>query len=104
MASKKEIEKAIVVKSKISRIFNVIVSIVSIICCMLFAFLFALKKIKLTTAGVLIPLCLMIYLLMGLLSLVGSKENRKSVMIIYIIAISLSGIVLFLSLIYASIH
>ncbi len=104
MASRQEYEKAIAVKSKFSRILNIIVSVLSIIAIIIIAFLCALGNIKLTTAGIWIPLLLMVYLLMGLFSLIGSNENRKSVMIIYIVAISLCGILLFFSVIYASVH
>ncbi len=104
MASRQEVERAITVKNKVSKIINIIISVLSIIAIIIIAFLCVFHKINLTTAGILIPLFLMIYLLMGLFSLMGTNENRKSVMIIYIIAISLCGILLFFSIIYKSVH
>ncbi|MCR5705996.1 MAG: hypothetical protein K6G48_04310 [Acholeplasmatales bacterium] len=97
-------DRAVAIKGKLSKILNVIVSVVSIIVSIITAFLYAAGKVEMTTAGIIIPAALLIYLVMGVLTLVGSNEKRKSVMIIYIIGISICAVILFISVIYASVH
>ena len=92
---------AIAIKAKISRVLNVIISIVSMIVCIVTAFVYAAGHMKMTTAGMIIPGALLVYLVMGLLTLVYSNEKRKSVMIIYIVGISLCAIAFILTFIYA---
>ncbi len=100
----KDYEKALIIRGKIAKVVNIVLSVISIIAVIITAFLCALNKIDIVKAGIIIPLSLIVYLLMGVLSLVGSKENRKAVMIVYIIAISICGILLFVSIIYSKVH
>ncbi len=100
----KDYEKALIIKGKISKVVNIILSIISIIVVIITAFLCALNKIEFVKAGIIIPLALMVYLFMGVLSLIGTKENRKPVMVIYITAISICGVLLFISIIYSKVH
>ncbi len=102
--NRSDYERAVAIKAKLSKIFNVVVSITAIIVSIVTAFLCAAGSIEPAIAGIIIPAALLIYLVMGVLTLVGTNETRKSVMIIYIIGISLCAVILFISVIYASIH
>jgi len=102
--NRSDYERAVAIKAKLSKIFNVIVSITAIIVSIVTAFLCAAGSIEPAIAGIIIPAALLIYLVMGVLTLVGTNETRKSVMIIYIIGISLCAVILFISVIYASVH
>lgn len=100
--NKSDYERALIIKDKIYKWANVIISIACIIVAVVTAFLCALKAIDLKTAGVIIPAAMLIYLVMGLLSLIHTEEKRKTVMIIYIVGISLCAVLLFISVIYKS--
>ncbi len=102
--NRSDYERAVAIKAKLSKIFNVLVSITAIIVSIVTAFLCAAGSIEPAIAGIIIPAALLIYLVMGVLTLVGTNETRKSVMIIYIIGISLCAVILFISVIYASVH
>ena len=102
--NRSDYERAVAIKTKLSKIFNVVVSITAIIVSIVTAFLCAAGSIEPAIAGIIIPAALLIYLVMGVLTLVGTNETRKSVMIIYIIGISLCAVILFISVIYASVH
>jgi hypothetical protein len=102
--NRSDYERAVAIKAKLSKIFNVVVSITAIIVSIVTAFLCAAGSIEPAIAGIIIPAALLIYLVMGVLTLVGTNETRKSVMIIYIIGISLCAVILFISVIYASVH
>ena len=102
--NRSDYERAVAIKAKLSKIFNVVVSITAIIVSIVTAFLCAAGSIEPAIAGIIIPAALLIYLVMGVLTLVGTNETRKSVMMIYIIGISLCAVILFISVIYASVH
>ncbi len=102
--NRSDYERAVAIKAKLSKIFNVVVSITAVIVSIVTAFLCAAGNIEPAIAGIIIPAALLIYLVMGVLTLVGTNETRKSVMIIYIIGISLCAVILFISVIYASVH
>ena len=102
--NRSDYERAVAIKAKLSKIFNVVVSITAIIVSIVTALLCAAGSIEPAIAGIIIPAALLIYLVMGVLTLVGTNETRKSVMIIYIIGISLCAVILFISVIYASVH
>ena len=97
-----EINEKLILKAKISRIVNITLTILSVVVMIITAFLFATNVISKGVAGLLIPGSLAVYLLMGVLS--NINEKRKSVMILYIVLLSLSILVFYFDLIYFQIH
>lgn len=91
-------EKDLLLRAKISKYVNVALTIISMIVVIIAAFLLATKNISGVVAGLIIPGALMVYLLMGVLS--NRYEDRRPVMIIYIVLLSICAVAFFIDLIY----
>lgn len=86
-----------ILKLKISKYINIVLTIISITVVIISMFLLAGNIISGKAAGIIIPAALLVYLIMGVLS--NRYENRKVVMAIYITLISICAIILFIFII-----
>lgn len=91
-------EDVALLKYKLNKFFNIFFTIASVIVVIVCAFLLSYGKISKGTAGIIIPLALIVYLFMGVLS--NRYEKRKPVMIIYIVLMVICIIVLFFDIVW----
>ncbi len=99
---KKTPEEMALLKYKVNRALNIIITILSVVVIIICAFLVSYGKIDKGTAGVIIPLALIVYLVMGVLS--NRYEKRKTVMIIYIVLITICALVFFIDLVWMGVN
>lgn len=99
--TKEEYENAVRIRAKIHKIVNITITIISIVVAIVSMLLAMMGIISYALMGVIVPLALAIYLLMGVL--VAHNDQRKGVMIFYIIMISICLIVFLFDLFYFNI-
>ncbi|MGM9972287.1 MAG: hypothetical protein ACI35W_07750 [Anaeroplasmataceae bacterium] len=99
--TKEEYENAVRIRAKIHKIVNITITIISIVVALVAMLLAVMGIISFAIMGVIVPLALAIYLLMGVL--VAHNDQRKGVMIFYIIMISICLIVFLFDLFYFNI-
>lgn len=100
--TKEEYENAIKVRRKISSTINITITVISLVAAILSALAAVAGVISYDLMSVIMPGAMALYLVMGVLSI--KEESRKSVMIIYIVAISICVIVFFFDLIYFNLY
>lgn len=93
-----EIKRAYEINEKIKKVLNIVITIGSVIAMCVCAILLLTDNMTAALAGVLIPLFMAIFMLMNAFAM--KDDNRKGVMIAYIIGLSISLIVLFFDIIY----
>lgn len=95
-------QEVIIVRGKVAKFINIILTIASIAIVVVVAFLFALNKIEPMLVGVLVPLALIVYVIMGIISSVS--ENRKTPIIIYSVVLVICVLVLFFDIVWFQTH
>ncbi len=96
--TKEEYENAVRIRAKIANIVNISLTLISIVVILVSVFLAMFNVMSYTVMGVIVPLALIVYLAMGVIS--QKNDSRKSVMIVYIVLISICAIVFFVDFVY----
>lgn len=86
---------------QVNKVVNITITILSIAVVVLSAFLLAMNIISGEAAGIIIPIGILVYLLMGMLSNWG--EKRKPVLLIYAVCMILCAIVLIFDIVWVSV-